>query len=196
MDTGSPSPPAAPLPERRSFLRWLTYSLGAIAAAALGLPVIGYFLGTRKAPVDWVLLGPVADFPPQEMRRVTFNNPIRQPWDGMVAHTSVYVRYEGRDGNEAGPTKGHKFRVLAVNCAHLGCPVEWFRESGLFMCPCHGGVYYSTGERASGPPPRGLFACVYRVRRVRGLDLLEIQAPHYPTLQDPLDRGSRIEDRG
>src|SRR5262249_12781404 len=71
-------------------------------------------------------------------------------------------------------------------CAHLGCPVEWFQESGLFLCPCHGGVYYANGERASGPPPRGLFACVYRVTRVRGVLQLEIQAPHYPTLQDTL----------
>jgi len=26
----------------------------------------------------------------------------------------------------------------------------------LFMCPCHGGVYYRDGARASGPPERGL----------------------------------------
>jgi hypothetical protein len=64
--------------------------------------------------------------------------------------------------------------------------VSWFQESGLFMCPCHGGVYYANGERASGPPPRGLFPCVYRITRVRGQDVLEIQAPHYPTLQDTL----------
>ena len=54
------------------------------------------------------------------------------------------------------------------------------------MCPCHGGVYYANGERASGPPPRGLYRCVYRVRRARGRDVLEIQAPHFPTLQDTL----------
>ena len=99
---------------------------------------------------------------------MTFDNPIRQPWDGMVAHTGVYVRYEGRDEREADETKAHTFLVLAVNCAHLGCPVEWFQQSGLFMCPCHGGVYYANGERASGPPPRGLFRCVCRVTRAGG----------------------------
>jgi Rieske Fe-S protein len=105
----------------------------------------------------------------------------------MVAHTGVYVRYEGRDQQqETDDTKGYKFLVFSVNCAHLGCPVEWFAESGLFMCPCHGGVYYANGKHASGPPPRGLFACVYRVTRNRGLDLLEIQAPHFPTLHNTL----------
>jgi Rieske Fe-S protein len=178
--------PGEPLPGRRSFLSWLTYVLGAVAAAAAGLPFVGYLLGARKAPVEWFPLGPVEDFPPDQTRRVTFANPIRQPWDGVVANTGVYVRYEGRDEKAEDETRGYRFLILAVNCAHLGCPVEWFQESGLFLCPCHGGVYYANGERASGPPPRGLFRCVYRVRRVRGLDVLEVQAPHYPTLQDTL----------
>jgi Rieske Fe-S protein len=175
-----------PLPGRRTFFRWLTYGLGAVAAAAVGIPFIGYLFGARRAPLDWFPLGPVEDFPLNQTRQMTFSNPIRQPWDGMVANTGVYVRYEGRDEEGTDETMGYKFLVLAVNCAHLGCPVEWFAESGLFMCPCHGGVYYANGERASGPPPRGLYPFVYRVRRVRGLALLEIQAPHFPTLQDTL----------
>jgi Rieske Fe-S protein len=184
-DSHSP-PPTEPLPARRTFFGWLTYGLGAIAAAVVGIPFIGYLFGARRALVEWVLLGPVADFPRDETRLVTFDNPIRQPWSGMVAHTGVYVRYEGRDEKESDAAKRDKFLVLAVNCAHLGCPVEWFAESGLFMCPCHGGVYYANGEHASGPPPRGLYPCVYRVTRVRDLDVLEIQAPHFPTLHDTL----------
>ena len=31
------------------------------------------------------------------------------------------------------------------------------------MCPCHGGVYYADGARASGPPERGLFEYEYKV---------------------------------
>ena len=181
-----PLPQTKPLPGRRSFLRWLTYGLGAVASAAVAVPFLGYLFGARKAPVVWFPLGPVEDFAENQTRRVTFANPIRQPWDGMVANTGIYVRYEGRDENGPDETQGYRFLVLAANCAHLGCPVEWFQESGLFMCPCHGGVYYANGERASGPPPRGLFPCVWRVSRARGLDVLEIQAPHYPTLQDTL----------
>ena len=105
---------------------------------------------------------------------MTFDNPIRQPWDGIVAHAAVYVRNEGKD-----PNGKARFLVLGVNCAHLGCPVSWFPESALFMCPCHGGVYYSDGSRASGPPPRGLFRCPWRVRKAK----LEIQTP---PLSDPI----------
>ena len=170
-------------------LQWLTYIAGALATVAVGIPFVGYLFGARKAPVEWVPLGPLADFPRNQTRLVTFDNPIRQPWDGMVARTGVHVRYEGQDEKEPDEAKRHKFLVLAANCAHLGCPVEWFQESGLFMCPCHGGVYYATGERASGPPPRGLFPCVYRVTRIHDVDVLEIQAPHYPTLNDTLEQG-------
>jgi menaquinol-cytochrome c reductase iron-sulfur subunit len=162
---------------RRTFLQWLTGALGAVAAALVGVPFIGFLFRTPKSPIDWVTLGPVKTFPVGETRIVTFDNPLRQPWDGITAQTGVYVRYEGPDAEQK-----DKFLVLAVNCAHLGCPVSWFPQSGLFMCPCHGGVYYGNGERASGPPPRGLFHCVWRIEK----GSLEIQAPHYPTLQDTL----------
>lgn len=187
MDTVSNPLSAEPLPGRRAFFQWLTYGLGAVAAVALGIPFVGYLFGVRKAPVKWLTLGPITDFVQNQTRRVTFDNPLRQSWDGMVAHTGVYVRYEGQDEKETDETKKHKFLVLVVNCAHLGCPVEWFQDSGLFMCPCHGGVYYANGERAAGPPPRGLYPCVYRVRRAGGVLQLEVQAPHFPTLQDTLE---------
>ena len=164
-------------PVRRGFFRILTGAVSAIAGAIVGLPLVGYVLQPRKWPVEWVPLGPVAGFRPDETRLVTFDNPIHQPWDGQAAHIGVYVRHAGE-----GAAPGEQFLVLAANCAHLGCPVSWFPQSGLFMCPCHGGVYHASGERASGPPPRGLFRCVWRVRSGQ----LEIQAPHYPTLQDTL----------
>ena len=44
-------------------------------------------------------------------------------------------------------------------------PVRWFAESRLFMCPCHGGVYYEDGSVASGPPPEGLYQYAYRVTK-------------------------------
>src|SRR5215813_11717244 len=162
---------------RRTFFQWLTLGVSAVAAVILGVPLIGYFFGVRKRDVHWVTLGDAAEFPVNETRTKTFDNPLRQPWDGMTAMTGVHVRNLGPD--EQGKAQ---FLIFAVNCAHLGCPVTWFPQSGLFMCPCHGGAYYANGGRASGPPPRGLFRCTWRVADGR----LEIQAPHYPTLQDTL----------
>ena len=75
------------------------------------------------------------------------------PTDGKTVDTACWVRR----------IAGDQFQVFAINCAHLGCPVRWFPQSGLFMCPCHGGAYYRDGSRASGPPERGLFEYPYKV---------------------------------
>ncbi len=178
MDTGQPPVAFPDLPTgRRWFLRALAALSGAVAAASLCLPLGAFFFGQRKRRWMWVDVGKLSDFPLNETRKIIFDNPLRRPWDGITALTGVYVRYRGRD-----PQGKEEFLVLAVNCAHLGCPVSWFPQSGLFMCPCHGGVYYANGERASGPPPRGMFHCTWRVTD----GTLQVQAPHYPTLQDPL----------
>lgn len=185
-DSDRNQPPLDLLPGRRTFFGWLTYGLGATAAAVAGFPVVRYFIGVRPPETKWVELGAVENFALDETRLITFENPLRQPWDGAAAHTGVFVRYEGTDDR-----RQPKFRVLAVNCTHLGCPVSWFPQSGLFMCPCHGGVYDAAGERASGPPPRGLYHFVWRVNSGK----LEVQAPHFPSLADPLDPAEKLASR-
>src|SRR5437773_2901263 len=134
MTPDAPPPPVPPVPGRRAFFqrlaRWVTVGVGGLAAVVLGAPVAGFFLGARqkKSQEKWVPLGPVASFPPEETRLVTFDSPLRQPWDGMTARTGVFVRNQGRDD------KGRdQFLVFSANCAHLGCGVTWFPESGLFM---------------------------------------------------------------
>ena len=77
--------------------------------------------------------------------------------------------------------QGQTFQVFAVNCTHLGCPVRWFQESGLFMCPCHGGVYYEDGTRSAGPPPRGLFEYEYKIDQGQ----LWVKGGQMPTLAEP-----------
>ncbi len=186
-----PTPPPAvhtpASPRRRSFLLWLAVAFGTIAAIVLAVPIIGYLFGMRGRRTLWVKklqlapgvdLPPVSELPKGQTLRVTFDNPLADEWGGITGQTAAFVRYEGKDekGND-------RFLVFAENCAHLGCPVSWFPQSGLFMCPCHGGVYYADGERASGPPPRGLFHCPHQVRNGR----LEIQAPHYPSLHNTLE---------
>ena len=98
-------------------------------------------------------LGELDEFPEGQTRLAKFENPISGVADGETDRIPCWVRR----------VQGEQFQVFAVNCAHLGCPVRWFAQSGLFMCPCHGGVYYQDGSRASGPPPRGLFEYPYKV---------------------------------
>ena len=56
-----------------------------------------------------------------------------------------------------------KLNVLSNSCAHLGCPVRWFPEKKLYLCPCHGGLYDINGEHMAGPPPHGLWRYAFRI---------------------------------
>jgi Rieske Fe-S protein len=142
---------------RRTFLMNVGIALNAIVGVLVAIPVVGYIFGPvirRKEYLQWVALGNATDFPVGETRLVTFRNPFSDPWDGATANVPAYVR----------SVEGGNFTVFAINCAHLGCPVRWFSESQLFMCPCHGGVYYMDGTVAAGPPPRPLTEYPVRVR--------------------------------
>jgi cytochrome b6-f complex iron-sulfur subunit len=46
--------------------------------------------------------------------------------------------------------------VLSAVCSHLGCLVNYRKESKEFLCPCHGGKYNITGRNIAGPPPAPL----------------------------------------
>ena len=161
-------------PSRRSFLFKLGLALNALVLAIAGAPIARYLLGPLAPRLNaqaWIDLGSTAAFPAGETRLAVYENPNRTAWDGATAKVACWVR------NIDGAT----FQVFAINCAHLGCPVRWFPQSRLFMCPCHGGVYYEDGSRASGPPPRGLFEYRYELRAgrlfVRGGDMPSLAQP-------------------
>jgi menaquinol-cytochrome c reductase iron-sulfur subunit len=141
---------------RRGFLFKLGLALNVLGGVLVGIPVLGFILAPmrRLRGQSWIRLGPVASFPDGETRLAVYQNPASVEWDGVTAKIACWVRH----------VEGERFQVFAINCAHLGCPVRWFAQSRLFMCPCHGGIYHEDGSRASGPPPRGLFQYDYEIR--------------------------------
>jgi Rieske Fe-S protein len=145
--------------DRRGLFVKLGLLFNGLVAALLGVPIARYLLSPvarmrRAGYQSWLSLGPVEQFPPGQTRLATYRNPVLTESDGETAHLACWVRRIDTD----------RFQVFAVNCAHLGCPVRWFSQSGLFLCPCHGGAYYADGARASGPPERGLFEHAYKVQ--------------------------------
>jgi len=160
---------------RRAFLVKLGIGFNMLVGAVLAVPIVRYILSpiTRERRFgyeSWLSLGSLDQFPPGQTRLATYRNPVVNPWDGETATIACWVRH----------MDGGKFQVFAINCAHLGCPVRWFPQSGLFMCPCHGGAYYADGSRASGPPERGLFEYHYKVEAGN----LFIKAGEIPTPGD------------
>lgn len=47
------------------------------------------------------------------------------------------------------------FTALTAVCTHEACIVTGF-QSGVFVCPCHGSQYTTTGQVQQGPAPRAL----------------------------------------
>jgi len=159
---------------RRGLFMKLGVLFNGLVAVVLAVPIVRFLLSAvagESEYLSWVTLGPVGQFPEGETRLATFRNPYVTPTDGKTADTACWVRR----------IVGEQFQIFAVNCAHLGCPVRWFPQSGLFLCPCHGGAYYRDGARAAGPPERGLFTYPYKVED----GVVSIQAGELPTPGGP-----------
>ena len=79
------------------------------------------------------IVGPLAALPPAG------SDPLNQPAGRFwLVHS------------ERGVTALHKA------CTHLECLCEWDAAAREYRCPCHGSRFTLTGERISGPAPRGL----------------------------------------
>jgi menaquinol-cytochrome c reductase iron-sulfur subunit len=155
--------PSAPCGEReiprRVFLERICFAVGAGISALIGLPVVGYLLAPffEKVTQVWRDVGAVAQFQPGQTVKVSYVDPSPLPWAGVTANTAAWLRCE----------PGEKFTAFSINCTHLGCPIRWEQKSELFLCPCHGGVYYKDGTVAAGPPPQPLTQYPVRVQNGR-----------------------------
>jgi menaquinol-cytochrome c reductase iron-sulfur subunit len=154
-DVAAPSPPFPATPRRR-FLGRLSAICGAVAAAAVGVPILGFFFEpvVRRPSEQWRAIGPVTAFRSGETVQVSFADAAPVPWAGPTSQTGAWLRRAASG----------EFTAFALNCTHLGCPVRWMAGARLFMCPCHGGVYYEDGAVAAGPPPRALSQYAVQVR--------------------------------
>jgi menaquinol-cytochrome c reductase iron-sulfur subunit len=139
---------------RRKFLVGLSLTFAGLSAALVSVPVISALVAPllEKSKQQWRTVGKVGDFPLGSTKLVSFKNPGPEAYAGVTAETGAWLRRNSETG----------FIAFAVNCTHLGCPVRWEEQAQLFMCPCHGGVYYKDGSVAAGPPPNPLTK--YQVR--------------------------------
>jgi cytochrome b6-f complex iron-sulfur subunit len=119
---------SAPADERRRFLRRLA---GAMAAGG------ATFIGLQR----WMERSPrPAPLPPTAMRL----GPAERFAEGLTLvteHRIVIVR------------RGSAFSALSAICSHQGCTVRPSADGARLECPCHLGVYDSTGRVISGDAP-------------------------------------------
>ncbi len=153
MNTQSRDPEKTDLTRRR-FLTRLSILAGVIGGAIVAVPSITFLLGLRKAPQEWRAVGRIEGFRVGSTVEVAFTDPSPLPWSGVTARTAAWLRR----------VSDQEFIAFSVDCTHLGCPVRWLADADLFMCPCHGGVFYKDGRVASGPPPQPLVRYPVRVK--------------------------------
>jgi menaquinol-cytochrome c reductase iron-sulfur subunit len=154
-ESGYPAPDAQLL-RRRKFLNWVCIGGGTLSLGSVLWAVILFMLEPLESDTRslWRAVGKVEDFKIGSTTVVKIEDASSLPWAGYAGQTAAYLR---RD-SEAG------FICFSINCTHLGCPVRWIDSAELFMCPCHGGVYYRDGSVAAGPPPQPLPQYKVRVR--------------------------------
>lgn len=142
---------------RRSFLIKLSLWLSALPATLVAVPILSALLGPllEKQTQKWRSVGTLNEFPVGTTKLVSFINADPLPWAGTTAKSAAWLRRESEGS----------FVAFSANCTHLGCPVRWEEKAGLFMCPCHGGVYYKNGDVAAGPPPKALVRYQVRINK-------------------------------
>lgn len=121
----------------------------------MAVPIVGFVVAPlfRKVPDKWIPVGNVDDFKVGTTVDVPISDPSPLPWAGITSKSAAWLRRES----------ANEFIAFSVNCTHMGCPVRWLADAQLFMCPCHGGIYYKDGTVAAGPPPKPLYRFAVRV---------------------------------
>jgi menaquinol-cytochrome c reductase iron-sulfur subunit len=155
-NTDSGRLPSAAELSRRKFLERLSLVAGGVGALILVVPMAGFIMApffVRKQEV-WRSVGKVDSFKIGETTAVQYEDASPLPWAGVTARSAAWLRRVNAD----------TFIAFSINCTHLGCPVRWLAGANLFMCPCHGGVYYQDGSVAAGPPPLPLPRYLVRVK--------------------------------
>src|SRR6185369_12876535 len=119
---------------RRKFLGVCLAGAAAAGAVAAGYPVFRYLAPRSNRLVADKLVFAASELPPGEAKFFEY-----------AGSSAVLVR-----------TNAGVVVALSAVCTHLGCIVQWEKQSQDFLCPCHAGRYSVDGTVISGPPPRPL----------------------------------------
>ena len=142
-------------PQRRRFLARVVNSIHVLIAGTVGVIAGGTILspifGRREA--DWLTAANLADIPDNRPTPVAIRIARDDGYNQVVERRILFLVKEGES----------RVTALDSTCTHLGCRVSWDAEAQLLKCPCHGGIYDSTGAVKGGPPPAPLARVTTRV---------------------------------
>ena len=149
-DVSAPANPAS-TPDsitRRNFYVGAIYGIGAVIAAALGVPAAIYLLFPPKIRQSdqWVEVGDVTTLSPDTPTEMTFRRNRTDGWKVTSEKATAWiVKHPDSSITAFGP-----------QCTHLGCAYHWDEGKTEFICPCHNSFFSIDGSVISGPAPRPL----------------------------------------
>jgi len=184
-------------PVTRGQFLWMG-TVGSLVGAVLTIPPLVYIMnpsiesnlqGQSDIPEGWHELGSVFEIPSGEPKLYRVEFPQNQTYNGegpILDEGSIIeaVLVSWKDGEIPSALEGRGqgnlstseieeltplLYVMSNHCAHLGCPVRYFRDRGEILCPCHGGIYDINGGLIAGPPPQGLYYYAFEIREDGGI---------------------------
>jgi menaquinol-cytochrome c reductase iron-sulfur subunit len=161
VETPSPSP-LPPSGDRREFLK-------SAACLALGGACV---LAPLAAGVT-VLLGPLHTAPPNgswvnltKLEGLPVGAPPRL-FQVFIERTDAWTRHARSAVGAVFLERIDETTVRAFQsaCPHLGCAVEWRKETNQFFCPCHNSAFdHDGGIVGQSPAARGLDTLAVEIR--------------------------------
>jgi nitrite reductase/ring-hydroxylating ferredoxin subunit len=149
------------VPERRRFFVRVINSIHAVIGGSVGLILGGAILsplfGSREE--SWLTAANLTDLPDDRPTPVTIRVAREDGYNQVIERRTVFLVKTGET----------EVTALDSTCTHLGCRVSWDAETQELKCPCHGGVYDSTGAVKAGPPPAPLARLTTRIEGARVL---------------------------
>ena len=138
---------------RRSFLKICSVVLSSLIGIAYAVPLIRAFISpalqeTVSGSTGLLELGSIIDYQVNVPRKVKIKDIKVDAWTKFPP-TEIGAVWIIMDKDE-------KFTVFTSICPHLGCGINWDKDSGKFICPCHDSFFDIEGRVLSGPSPRGM----------------------------------------
>jgi len=154
---------------RRSFLGFAIFGIGAIFSAILGFPVACYFVDPRHRKgaastlkvLHGVKLNELGAVPVQGVVRDTRvdgwnlypNDVIGRVWVVKVGPAPDPTPARIAIFNQDAVLKSQYLKVFTTICPHLGCSVNLNAANNGFACPCHSATFNLDGARANDANP-------------------------------------------
>jgi len=155
--------------------------LGALFAAALGLPAVAYLIDPRNRPApdsDFKTVARLGDLKPNDPSPAVVRNVRHDAWTLHPNDVIGRVWLIRRDGD--------KVEAFTTICPHLGCSINYEAKEQRFVCPCHNGQFDSHCKKLplemmpNNPAPRDM-------------DELEVRLVPAPTKEMTKEERAQIE---